>query len=62
MITVMDELHKKIRTIKGIAEAGYSIAKDEISKSQFEQIIRELNIVGYRDWKARNRGEDDTSD
>jgi|18_taG_2_1085343.scaffolds.fasta_scaffold26020_4 hypothetical protein len=55
MITVLDELYEKIRVIKGIAEAGHDIATDELSKGQFEQIIRELNMVGFQDWQAKTR-------
>ena len=62
MITVMEKFNKKIKTIRGIAEAGHAIAKDEISRGQFEQIIRELHVVGFQDWQAENRGKDDTSD
>jgi len=58
MITVLDELYEKIRVIKGIAEAGHDIARDELSKGQFEQIIRELNMVGFQDWQAKVRDDD----
>jgi len=60
MISVIEQLHKKIRVIKGIAEAGHHIAQDELTKGQFEQIIRELNLVGFQDWQASRKDKDDT--
>ena len=56
----MEKLNKKIKTIRGIAEAGHAIAKDEISRGQFEQIIRELHVDGFQDWQSQKRVEDDT--
>ena len=60
MISVIEQLHKKIRVIKGIAEAGHHIAQDELTKGQFEQIIRELNLVGFQEWQATRKDKDDT--
>ena len=60
MISVIEQLHKKIRVIKGIAEAGHHIAQDELTKGQFEQIIRELNLVGFQEWQASRKDKDDT--
>ena len=59
MITVLDKLYEKIRIIKGIAEAGHHIAQDELTKGQFEQIIRELNLVGFQEWQASKKDKDD---
>ena len=59
MISVIEQLHKKIRVIKGIAEAGHHIAQDELTKGQFEQIIRELNLVGFQEWQASRKDKDD---
>lgn len=60
MISVVEQLFEKIRVIKGIAEAGHHIAQDELTKGQFEQIIRELNLVGFQEWQASRKDKDDT--
>jgi len=59
MISVVEQLFEKIRVIKGIAEAGHHIAQDELTKGQFEQIIRELNLVGFQEWQASRKDKDD---
>ena len=59
MITVLQKLHEKIRIIQGIAEVGHHIAQDELTKGQFEQIIRELNLVGFQEWQASKKDKDD---
>jgi len=59
MITVLQKLHEKIRIIQGMAEAGHHIAQDELTKGQFEQIIRELNLVGFQEWQASKKDKDD---
>jgi|TARA_R100001480_G_scaffold120587_3_gene119348 hypothetical protein len=60
MISIVEQLFEKIRVIKGIAEAGHHIAQDELTKGQFEQIIRELNLVGFQEWQASRKDKDDT--
>jgi hypothetical protein len=60
MISVVEQLYEKIKVIRGIAEAGHHIAKDELTKGQFEQIIRELNLVGFQEWQASRKDKDDT--
>jgi hypothetical protein len=59
MISIVEQLFEKIRVIKGIAEAGHHIAQDELTKGQFEQIIRELNLVGFQEWQASRKDKDD---
>jgi hypothetical protein len=59
MISIVEQLFEKIRVIKGIAEAGHHIAQDELTKGQFEQIIRELNMVGFQEWQASRKDKDD---
>ena len=59
MISIVEQLFEKIRVIKGIAEAGHHIAHDELTKGQFEQIIRELNMVGFQEWQASRKDKDD---
>jgi hypothetical protein len=51
MITQMEKLMTSLKTIKSIAESGHEIAVDEISRMQFEQIIRALG--DFQEWKAR---------
>ena len=51
MIKAIDKLIKSLDKIRAIAESGHHIAVDQISRMQFEQIIRETG--NYEEWKRK---------
>ncbi len=55
MIKAIDKLIKSLDKIRAIAESGHHIAVDQISRMQFEQIIRELGK--YEEWKEKQQNE-----
>ncbi len=55
MITAIDKLLQSLNKIRSIAESGHHIATDELSKIQFEEIIRELGR--YEEWKEKQQNE-----
>jgi hypothetical protein len=51
MINAIEQLTQSLNKIRAIAETGHHIAVDQISRMQFEQIIRETG--NYEDWKKK---------
>jgi len=51
MINAIEKLTESLNKIRSIAESGHHIAVDQISRMQFEQIIRETG--NYEEWKKK---------